>query len=213
MSNEESELGFGTEYEKVIFSDIVSKIGEKYGIKSFLNFPTNSLLGETESITKTLEEKRENPDLLWNFCEFENQRDIESFFITLEAFNPKHVLIVTQNRLNPGVIPHYLYHRILGKKWDHGFLTKMTIKPVKEFSKSRRKYEVLEIGLFDAPWFILDVYEIGRYLKKLFPKSKQSADVTKASMFEHSPKIIRNWASHHNYILLKYCSAEKRQNM
>jgi hypothetical protein len=209
MITQESELGFGTEYEKVIFSEIVSRIGEKYGISSFLNFPTNNLLGNTEGITKTLSEKKENPDLLWNFCEFENEKDTESFFMSIEAFNPRHVLIVTQNRLNPGVLIHYFYHRIFGKKWDHGYLKKMTIKPIKEYSKSGQKYEVLEIGLFDAPWFILDVYEVGRYLKKLFPKSKQSADVAKTSLFEHSPKVIKNWASHHNYILLKYCHTEK----
>ena len=67
MTTGESKLGFGTEYEKIIFSEIIGKIGGKYGLNSFLNFPKNKLLGNTEDITKTLAEKNETPDLLWNF--------------------------------------------------------------------------------------------------------------------------------------------------
>ncbi len=207
MTTGESKLGFGTEYEKIIFSEIIGKIGGKYGLNSFLNFPKNKLLGNTEDITKTLAEKNETPDLLWNFCEFENQNDVGTFFRSLEDFNPKYVLIVTQNWRNPGTLLHYLYHKIFGKVWNHGNLTKMTIKPIEEYSRISKKYEILEEGLFDAPWFILDVYEVGRYLKKLVPKSKQSTEQTKTSLFERSPNFIKKWASHHNYILLRLCSA------
>ena len=207
MIKQESELGFGTEYEKVIFSGIVSRIGGKYGINSYCNYPKNNLLGQTKDITGSLAETTESPDLLWNFCEFENRRDTVSFLSDLEAFNPKHVLIVTQNRLNPGTLLHYLYHKIFGKSWDHGYLSRMTIKPIKEYSKNKETYEILEIGLFDAPWFILDVYEVGRYLKKLIPKSKQTTGKMESSLFEHSPTIIKNWACHHNYILLRFNSS------
>ena len=74
----DSELGFGTEYEKVLFAEIIFKIAEKYGINSFFNFPKNKLLGNTKDVTKSLVEKNYNPDLLWNFCEFENEHDIRT---------------------------------------------------------------------------------------------------------------------------------------
>ncbi|MGD6851447.1 MAG: hypothetical protein ACQCN6_05225 [Candidatus Bathyarchaeia archaeon] len=203
MLTQESELGFGTEYEKVIFSGILDRLGQRYGISSYCNYPKNNLLGETKDVTGELVEKTKNPDLLWNFCEFENRKDTLSFFSDLEAFNPKHVLIVTQNKLNPGTLLHYIYHKVFGKKWDHGFLGRMTIKPIKEYSKTKKTYEILEVGKFDAPWFILDVYESGRFLKKLVPKSNHSTGNLKSSLFEHSPEIIKKWACHHNYILLR----------
>lgn len=198
----ESELGFGTDYEKVIFAGILSKMAEKYRIQSYVNFPRNGLLGNTKDVTKDLPEKNYNPDLLWNFCEFENEADVEKFFSSVESFNPKYVLIVTQNWRNPGVLIHFLYHKVFGKKWDHGNLIRMTIKPIEEYSRSSRKYEILEKGLFDAPWFILDVYETGRFLKRLVPESKRYSQ-TKKSLFECAPTLFRKWASHHNYILLK----------
>ncbi len=206
MLTQNSDLGFGTDYEKVIFKGILNRMGKKYGLTSHFNYPKNDLLGETKDVTGELVETDENPDIVWNFCEFENRKDIRGFFSDLEALNPKHVLIVTQNKLNPGTLLHYLYHKVLGKAWDHGYLGRMTINPIKEYSKTKR-YEILEIGKFDAPWFILDVYESGRFLKKLVPKSNRSTASFKSSMFEHSPKIIKNWASHHNYILLRVASA------
>jgi len=205
MLRQESELGFGTDYEKVIFSGILNRMGKKYGLTSHCNYPKNDLLGETKEVTGELVETTESPDLVWNFCEFENRKDIQGFFSDLEAFYPKHVLIVTQNKLNPGTLLHYLYHKVLGKAWDHGLLGRMTINPIKEYSKTKR-YEILEVGKFDAPWFILDVYESGSFLKKLVPKSSHSKASLKSSMFERSPKIIKSWASHHNYILLRVLS-------
>jgi|SRR5665647_237855 len=207
MTVQESELGFGTEYEKIIFSEIIGHIGTKYGITSYYNYPKNNLLGQTQVITGSLAETAKSPDLLWNFCEFENRKDSKSFLSEIESFNPRHVLIVTQNRLNPGTLLHYFYHKIFGKEWDHGYLSKMTINPIKQYSTTKASYEILEIGTFDAPWFILDVYEVGRYLKKLIPKTKQSTSNMKSSIFESSPGIIRNWASHHNYILLRFNSS------
>ena len=206
MLKEETDLGFGTEYEKIIFSKIVHRMREKYRINSYYNYPKNHLLGKTEEITGPIAETKEKPDLLWNFCEFENESQTENFLSELQVFKPKHILIVTQNKLNPGTLIHYLYHKVFGKAWDHGYLSKMTIKPIKQFTKKNRTYEILEIGTFDAPWFILDVYETGRYLKKLIPKSNRSSQSMKPSFFEHSPKIIKKWASHHNYILLRLSS-------
>ena len=114
-------------------------------------------------------------------------------------------MIVTQNWRNPGVLLHFIYHKIFGKKWGHGNLIKMTTKPIEEYARIGKKYELLEKGLFDAPWFILDVYETGSYLKKLMPKSKQSAPYTQKSVFERSAAYFRKWASHHNYVLLRRC--------
>ncbi len=197
------ELGFGTNYEKGIFTEIICDMAAKYGIQSSLNFPKNSLLGNSKDVTKSLAEKNAYPDLLWNFCEFENEKDVQTFFKSLEDFKPKYILIVTQNWRNPGVFLHFLYHKIFGKKWDHGTLKSMTIKPIEEYSEASKKYQVLEKGLFDAPWFVLDVYEVGKFLKALVPKSKQSNERTQKSLFEGSPEFIKRWVSHHNYVLLK----------
>jgi hypothetical protein len=197
------ELGFGTNYEKEIFAEIISNMAAKYRMQSFFNFPKNGLLGNSKDITKTLSEKNDNPDLLWNFCEFENEKDLQTFFKSLENFKPKYILIVTQNWRNPGVMLHFLYHKTFGKKWDHGKLKNMTTKPIEEYSEMSNKYQVLEKGLFDAPWFVLDVYEVGKFLKKLVPKSKQINEEAQKSIFESSPMFIKKWASHHNYVLLK----------
>jgi hypothetical protein len=210
MIIEESDLGFGTEYEKVIFSGILSGISQRYGIYSFCNYPKNYLLGQTHNVTGLLVETQESPDLIWNFCEFENEENTQKFFSNLEAHKPKYVLVVTQNRLNPGTLLHYLYHRVLGKRWDHGHLSKMTIKPIKRYLEINETYQILETGTFDAPWFILDVYEAGKYLKRLVPKSQSSPEKIKTSLFEHAPKIIKNWACHHNYILLRFNSADTK---
>jgi hypothetical protein len=203
ITTADSDLGFGTEYEKEIFTEILSRISKTYGLNSFLNYPKNDLLGSTESLTKPFIQKGNQPDLLWNFCEFENAIELTAFFKTVEHFSPRFVLIVTQNYRNPGTLLHFLYHKLFGKEWDHGYLSKMTVRPIESFSKVSGKYDVLEIGLFDAPWFILDVYETGKYLKKLVPQSKQFVNQKKKSFFEASPRIIKKWASHHNYILLK----------
>jgi hypothetical protein len=206
MTVEEPQLGFGTNYEKAILAEILSNMAKKYRIDSSFNFPKNKLLGNTKDITKSLTEKDECPDLLWNFCEFENASDLGGFFKSLEDFKPRYIFIVTQNWRNPGVLLHLMYHKLLGKKWDHGKIKEMSIKPIEDYSENSRKYQVLEKGLFDAPWFILDVYETGKYLKTLAPKSKQSNDQSKRSLFEASPEFIKKWASHHNYVLLKTLS-------
>jgi hypothetical protein len=203
MLEQQSDLGFGTEYEKVVFSGILSRISKKYGINSYLNFPKNNLLGLTDGMMGSLVETAEGPDLLWNFCEFENRKDTQQFFSDLTIFKPKHLLIVTQNRLNPGTLLHYLYHISLRKTWDHGHLAMMTVSRIQEYSKVQKNYEILEVGTFDAPWFILDVYEVGRYLRKIIPVYSGSKSAIKSSLFESSPKVIKNWASHHNYILLR----------
>jgi hypothetical protein len=206
-STGDSELGFGTDYEKVILAEILSQMTKKYELSCFFNFPKNCLLGNTKDITKNLAEKNVNPDLLWNFCEFENENDVGTFFKSIEDFNPKYILIVTQNWRNPGVLIHFMFHKVFGKEWDHGLLRKMAAKPIEDYIKSQRKYELIEKGLFDAPWFILDVYETGKYLKKLLPKSKAGSEQPCKSLFETSPSFIKKWASHHNYVLIKNLDA------
>jgi hypothetical protein len=68
-------------------------------------------------------------------------------------------------------------------------------------------------GAFDAPWFILDVYEAGSLLLRLIPKSllgksTKQTDI-KYSKFEKLPYPIKKWLSHHVYVLIeKKASAE-----
>jgi hypothetical protein len=61
--------------------------------------------------------------------------------------------------------------------------------------------EMLDYGWFDAPWFILDVYETGQILKRLtFSKFSGNNDL-RESRFEGLPNNMKSWLSHHFYVL------------
>lgn len=199
----DKEKGFGTEYEKFILKDIFKKLIEKYRIKSVYEFPDNNLMGNHQEIFENLgvQVNKENPDLIWNFCEFDYAKPKE-FLNKLKKLNASHIAIITQNNKNIGVWLHYLYHLILGRIWNHGKIQNMSYKKVINLVKRDSEYEIKEVLAFDVPWFILDVYETGRLIKKILPESINS-DKLKLSRFEDLSFNLKRFLSHHFLILIK----------
>lgn len=203
---------FGMLYEKYVFSKLINNLVHKHNIKTVCEFPYNELMGQdnNEGFTQygcevnryrnyTDIEHGKKFDLVWNFCEFEQYPDNEPIIPTMLELSNKYVMIITQNMYNVMLL-HYWYHIYKRRAWDHGDISKMNYRSyVKEF----RKYglEVLEIGAFDAPWFVLDFYEGGRFFRDLAPKSMIDIGDIKDSFFEKLPKPFRILLSHHHYVI------------
>lgn len=194
------ELGYGTDYEVFILKGIAKRLQQKYKIASTLEFPKNNLLGN--AVVFSGQSKKDQPDLVWNFCEFENQKNSESFFQKLNKFNSKYLLIITQNHYNPGVLIHLIYHFLLKSKWNHGDFKKMSYLSVLSDLAEISNFEVVEIGAFDVPWFILDVYETGKYFRSL-PLLKGGIKKISISRFENLPLFLKYFLGHHHFVLLK----------
>lgn len=193
------DLGFGTEYEKYILEKIAVKLVSKYKIKSGLEDPKTSLLGE-EKIFDLPEKKK--PDLVWNFCAFEQAKDSHRFAGEMADLTDKYALVITQNYLNLGVLIHWLWHLVSRKKWDHGQLKRMSGLSVKRTFGETGVWEVREFGAFDIPWFILDVYETGKYIRNL-PFLKSKIKKIRESRFENWPKGLKFFLAHHHYLFLE----------
>jgi hypothetical protein len=196
-------LGYGTEYEKFILKGIARRICQKYRIKSSQQLPQNNLLGQAE-IFPILKDCQ-NPDLVWNFCDFENQRDTDEFFKKIFSLNPRYVLVITQNHYNPGVLIHLVYHCLTRRKWNHGDFRKMSSYSVSKIVKNHRNLKVVETGAFDVPWFILDVYETGKYFRHL-PLLKEGTKEIRRSKFEDWPLLFKMFFGHHHFVLLEKTS-------
>lgn len=193
-------LGFGTEYEILIFKDVAKELCQKYRIRNCLNSPRNDLLdGETIFLS---EHKKGGPDLVWNFCEFEKNCDSEKFLKRIGTQSKKYILIVTQNYLNPGVLLHCLYHLIVRRKWDHGDFIKMSGFMVLKTARNINGLHLVEIGAFDIPWFILDVYETGAYFRHI-PIFKNKINNINKSVFENWPLFFRLIFAHHHFLLYR----------
>ncbi|MCL5095683.1 MAG: class I SAM-dependent methyltransferase [Patescibacteria group bacterium] len=195
-----ADLGFGTEYEKYILEKIAVKMINKYKIKSVLEYPQNQLLGERKVFK--IPKRQTKPDLVWNFCAFEQTTDTHEFIKSMADLTNKYVLIITQNYLNPGVLIHWLFHFLSGKKWDHGQLSKMSGWSAKQTFRKAGVWEIRELGVFDIPWFILDVYETGKYFRNL-PFLKSKIEKIKESRFENWPKWLKFFLAHHHYLLME----------
>jgi ubiquinone/menaquinone biosynthesis C-methylase UbiE len=192
-------LGFGTEYEIFVLKQIVNKMINKYKIKSVLEYPKTLLLGEGKIFD--LPEKKK-PDLVWNFCAFDLTKDSHRFAEKMADLTDKYTLVITQNYFNPGVLIHWLFHMILGKKWDHGNLGKMSVWSARQAFLKSEIWEVREFGAFDVPWFILDVYETGKYFRNL-PFLKSKIKKIKESQFENWPLWLKFFLAHHHYLLME----------
>ena len=192
-------LGYGTDYEAYLLKKIAQKICQKYRIKSVLEFPKTNLLGEGAIFPKT---KESSPDLVWNFCEFEQTIDSHGFAKKIADLADKYALVITQNYFNPGVLIHWMFHCLSGKKWDHGQLRKMSGLAIRQAFLKAKIWKIKEFSAFDIPWFILDVYETGKYFRHL-PFLKHKIKTIKESRFESWPLIFRLWLGHHHYLLFK----------
>ena len=193
------ELGYGTEYEKFILRKIFQEICEKYKIESAFEYPKNDLLGR---LTLVPTSRKAQYDLIWNFCEFENQTDPSLMISKMIRLSNKYLILITQNKRNPGVIGHFFFHLLIGRKWDHGDLNKMSYKSVLKILKKFENLRIIQISAFDVPWFILDVYECGKIFRNL-PFLKNKLKGLQESRFEKWPLFVKMWLAHHHFLLIE----------
>ncbi len=206
-------LGFGTAYEKALLFDYAKDWVDKYDVKTVLEYPANNLMGNNNEIFERLlgkgncekleknEKAKKKYDLVWCFCEFENEEDSQKFIQDM-LVKARYVLIITQNYLNLGVPIHRFWHFLLRRKWNHGKISKSSSNSVKRYVEDNR---IVESGAFDCPWFYFDIYETFSDIKGLLKKEvlKEQEFVIKESMFEILPLPIKSVICHHNYLIIK----------
>lgn len=199
----DQDRGYGTEYEKFVLKKLFHDLIEKYHFKSVSEWPANNLMGNHQEIFENLdvELRRENSDLVWNFCEFDYAEPKE-FFKELKKIKAKYFVVITQNNKNPGVWLHRLYHWFLGKDWNHGKIRNMSYRKVINLVQNDPVLKVREVIAFDLPWFILDVYETSRIIKKFLPTSLLKEKL-KLSCFESWPFSLKKFLAHHFLILIE----------
>lgn len=208
--------GFGTAYEKFIVSKIFDDMVEKYKIKTVCEFPSNDLMDNNSSefenvgcqVTRQSLGDVNTPgkyDLVWCFCEVEQQENPQQLIEKMLQKSQKYMLVITQNKLNLGVPLHYIYHFFARRKWNHGHYKYMTTSFIEK--KLEKNQVIIEKGAFDAPWFILDVYEAGALLLKLIPKKLMNGKIKQTeirpSFFEKWPYTYKKLISHHVWVLIE----------
>lgn len=211
-----TKLGYGTAYEKALLYDYARDWVDNYNIKSVLEYPANNLMENNNEIFEKIlgtkncdrlkkgEKINKTYDLVWCFCEFENDEDSEKFIKDAINKSGKYVLIITQNYKNLGVPIHVLWHTLLRRKWDHGIIQKCSHTSVKKLLIDNN---ILEIGAFDCPWFYFDIYEtlfdIKRFIGKKQGNSQEKEFIIRKSLFEKLSTSIKMYICHHNYLIFK----------
>lgn len=207
------DLGFGTEYEKWLLTGIVEELQRRHGFLAAADYPCNLLLGDSRDVFRKAEipctrlstPERDAPyDVVFSFCEFEQAPDAEAFLRTLDGFGSKWILLVTQNWRNPGVPLHRLYHLLSGRPWDHGRLSRASDAAVlRHVRRAGLPWCLVERRCFDTPWFVLDVYETGTFLRRLVPEKARAAPASgmHASPFERLPRPLSRFLAHHFLLL------------
>lgn len=107
------DLGFGSEYEKFILRSLVKEIVDELNLESVCEYPTNNLMGDNSEIFSGLhlridrlarpEQTNAKYDLVWNFCEIEQQINPFKLMKEMLLLTQKYLIIILQNRRNPGV--------------------------------------------------------------------------------------------------------------
>jgi len=207
------DIGYGTAYERSLLNNLLKGIIKTYNIRSILEYPANDLLGDYELLYRGIDlpVKRsrsitlERYDLVWNFCEIE-RNDPNKLLTEMIKSTKSYILLVGQNIFNLGVPLHKFYHLLLNLVWDHGDPKHMRLSYAKYLFRNNR-LQILEHGYFDAPIFILDLYESGSVVmkKKSSPlRSKNgllSKILLKKSPFEKAPHFLKFLLCHHWYLL------------
>lgn len=194
------DLGFGTEYEKFILKNLFNKIIDEFKIKSIYEYPKTDLLGDTSELFKKIQYSSDSPDLVWNFCQFEQVENQDKLVREMLDISNNYILLIIQNRRNIGILIHRFIHFLLRRPWDHGNIKQMLKKRATKALK-KEGLDILKIIPFDVPWFILDVYESGKTIKKFLPTTSKKS--IKESFWEKSPNFIKGYLSHHYLILAK----------
>jgi hypothetical protein len=203
------DLGYGTAYETAIVRDLLDHLIAKYEVEGVLQEPVTDLLDyfELESLTEPMRSSEASFDLVWNFCQFEQMSDQNRFMEDASSKTRKYILIIIQNNRNPGLTLHWIYHKIRRKHWDHGSIRKMSPRKLRK-AIAGNNLAMCEDGFHDIPWFIIDVYECGDFLKKLVPESLRNREKIEPSRFERMPRIVKSFLAHHYYVLAKRPLAE-----
>lgn len=195
-------MGFGTAYETNILKNILDYVIHKYRINKVLEYPITSLLNDFKYKGKatSIMPSEAHYDLVWSFCYFEHIHDSVQYIDEVSSKTDKYVMIIIQNNKNLGVILHWIYHMILRREWDHGKISKMSPRKLRR-AIAKKGLLICEDGFHDVPWFIIDVYEFGNFLKKLVPSSLVQQKDIKPSRLERLPRIIKSFFAHHYHVL------------
>jgi SAM-dependent methyltransferase len=199
--------GFGTAYETAVFKIVLDGLVTKYRIKRVLEYPITTLLNDFEYKHEAALPSQATYDLVWSFCHFEHAREPARLIEEMVTKTGKYVMITIQNNRNLGVILHWIYHKIAVKEWDHGRISRMSPRKLRK-AIEEKGLVICEDGFHDAPWFILDVYECGDFLKKLVPESLRNKEKIGPSRFERMPRIVKSFLAHHYHVLAKRPLAE-----
>jgi len=190
-----------------MFKMTLDSLIQKYQINRVLEYPATNLLNYFEYKGKVASTDSSGAycDLVWNFCHFEQMEDSVQFIDEVCSRTDRYIMITIQNNKNFGIILHWIYHKIARKEWDHGKIGKMSPKKLRK-AITKRNFTLLEDGFHDLPWFILDVYECGDFLKKLVPASLLDKQEIRPSKLEGWPRMIKSFLAHHYQVL-----AEKKK--
>lgn len=216
--NDINKVGYGTAYERKLLNNLLKRLIKIYNISSILEYPANDLLGDHRvlysGIDICIERINRNRarvaefDLVWNFCEIENATNPYKLISEVIKLTAKNILLIGQNIFNLGVPLHRIFHSFLGPAWDHGDPKRMRLTYAIELTHSQG-LAIVEHGYFDAPIFVLDLYECGSVLRKRFTNNSQYGDMLlKESPFEKMPRPFKPLFSHHWYLLCQQPNAK-----
>lgn len=198
------DLGFGTAYETTILKNLLTNLIRKYGITRVLEYPTTTLLDdfEYEGTAAPSAPAETKSSLVWNFCQFEHAQDSARFIDEISSKTDKYVMIIIQNNRNIGIVLHWIYHKIIGREWDHGKIGKMSPNKLRE-AIAEKALVMREDGFHDVPWFVIDVYESGNFLRKLVPSSLLRKEEIRPSRLENLPRLVKSFLAHHYHVLVE----------
>jgi len=106
---------------------------------------------QTESYTSSSFPPR-TFDLVWNFCVYEHVPSTEALLREMVRVSRRYVLVLTQNKYNPGIPLHRLFHRLRREPWDHGELSHVAPHVVVRAMRAAGARIVETGGLDLPPW-------------------------------------------------------------
>lgn len=89
-------------------------------------------------------------DLVWNHLAVEHYKDPLPLLVEMARVSKKLVVTMTLSPYNLGFISHFIWHKITGKFWDHGYIKNTLISTMEKFHK-KAKLKIIESGGCDDP--------------------------------------------------------------